>query len=228
MSQEGRGLVDADEQRNVSALSSILPQSVLAALQSSNDPEVLAYLSTPQSRGRGGRGFGRGQMGRGRGGRGRGNFSIVTCLRCGMLGHSRTLCTSRAVQCGHCKADHLDALCPLGPGGAQRDALSAGAKSLLDEDVSRQKQQSANAAGSESLNQMDDQALAQAFYARFPHLEAQTNTNEQSGSYAQQFGFFAAEQYLPKYNLSYTGILMPIFVLTGYLIVKEGDSESVF
>ena len=124
---------DADEQRNVSALSSILPQSVLAALQSSHGPEVLAYLSTSQSRGRGGRGFGRGQMGRGRGGRGRGNFSIVTCLRCGMLGHSRTLCTSRAVQCGHCKADHLDALCPLGPGGAQRDALSAGASRSTSE-----------------------------------------------------------------------------------------------
>ena len=76
---------DAEEQRNVSALFSIqnqLPQSVLSALQSSNDPEVLAFLSTPQSRGRGGRGFGRGQIGRGRGGRGRGNFSIVTYLRC--------------------------------------------------------------------------------------------------------------------------------------------------
>ena len=60
-----------------------------------------------------------------------------------MLGHSRT---NKPVQCTHCKADHLDALCPQGPGGAQRDALSVGAKSLLDEDVSRQRAQTAHTA----------------------------------------------------------------------------------
>ena len=87
--------------------------------------------------------------GRGRGGRGRGRNgpvqTFVTCLRCGMVGHSRPQCRMPKVQCAHCCADHLSALCPKGPGGTQRDTLTQGARNLLDQDV--QNSQGANAAG---------------------------------------------------------------------------------
>ena len=89
----------------------------------------------------GGRGGGRD------GGRGGPVATFITCLRCGVLGHDRRACTQAAVRCLHCMADHLSALCPRGPGGAQREALTAGARALLDADVqraARQNNQQAN------------------------------------------------------------------------------------
>ena len=81
------------------------------------------------ARGYGGKGRGRGQ---GRGGRGVPSF--VTCLRCGVLGHSRNMCAQVVARCAHCAADHLSALCLRGPGGAQREALTQGAR---EQDVQR-------------------------------------------------------------------------------------------
>ena len=87
---------------------------------------------------RGGGRFGGGRFGRGRGGgRGGSTTFLITCLRCGLLGHDRRACTQAVVQCIHCMADHLSALCPRGPGGTQRDALTPGARTLLDADVQR-------------------------------------------------------------------------------------------
>lgn len=96
--------------------------------------------------------FGRGRGGArgGRGGRGVGRGGLipafVTCLRCGVIGHARNACQQAVVQCAHCMADHLSALCPLGAGGAQRDALTSGARTLLDQDVQRMQNGNGNAA----------------------------------------------------------------------------------
>ena len=45
----------------------------------------------------------------------------------------RPQCQMPTVQCAHCSADHLSSLCPKGPGGTQRDALTQGARNLLDQ-----------------------------------------------------------------------------------------------
>ena len=87
---------------------------------------------------------GRGAPGRGRGGRGRGRGAVqtfLTCVRCGLLGHTRNVCTAAVTRCAYCAADHLSALCSRGPGGAQRDALSFGARNLVDSDTTRQQGQ---------------------------------------------------------------------------------------
>ena len=95
----------------------------------------------------GGRGKGNGGRGRGRG---RGAVqTFLTCVRCGVLGHSRNQCTEIIARCAYCAADHLSAFCSRGPGGAQRDALTVGARTLVDQDTARQQggqQQAANAA----------------------------------------------------------------------------------
>ena len=105
------------------------------------------------NRGGGKGGGGRGGRGGGRGGRG---LSFVTCLRCGVLGHARNMCQEVIKQCVYCMADHLSALCPMGPGGAQRDALTPGAQTLLQQDV------------------------AQARARNAAHVQTQWNTNQQT------------------------------------------------
>ena len=193
---------------------------------------------------RGGRA--RGQKGAGGRGRGRGRaggaaFSFVTCLRCGQLGHSRNVCTQLIARCIHCAADHLAALCPRGPGGAQRDALTQGARSLLDQDVNRAQQQAqqqgqlvqpvqpapvalpppapqqANAA----IHGVDDATLA----AALAHFQLHQQQQQQNGGVALQqppnHGFFALQQpQLPWHSLLR---LFVVFLLTSV----GGASTSV-
>lgn len=134
---------DVAESRNGTAFSGQQQLTQLMASLGSN-PTVETLAAAIQSIGNfgnlGGRGKGKGG-GRGRGdggGRGRGAFqTFATCLRCGILGHGRLQCTKAVTQCIYCAADHLSALCLRGPGGSQRDALSAGARDLLSKDTQR-------------------------------------------------------------------------------------------
>lgn len=127
---------DMDEQRNSSAFSA--PQSSqYVSQQSSQHAASTGFSPAPAQHfflGKGGRG-------RGRNGRGRGAVnSFATCLRCGVLGHTRNFCQQAVARCVYCFADHFSALCPRGPGGAQRDALTPNTRVLLEQDVARGQQ----------------------------------------------------------------------------------------
>ena len=97
-----------------------------------------------RGRGDGGRGRGRGDGGRGRGrndgGRGRGGqntYPANPCLNCGEEGHSRENCPKEKRSCRFCnKGFHLGAYCPKNPtAGARRNALSAGARAVVDREA---------------------------------------------------------------------------------------------
>ena len=109
---------------------------------SARAPALGAYMTLPGGGGRGnptGRGGRPGARGGGPrgggGGRGGSEPSSNPCLRCGRPGHSRRDCTQPKTTCRHCNADHRASFCPKGPGSVYRDALTDGAKAILDRDV---------------------------------------------------------------------------------------------
>lgn len=61
----------------------------------------------------------------------------VSTLNCGQLDHPRFRCPCPSVKCQTCGANHLNELCPKGPGGALRDSLSSSAKQALDRQTSK-------------------------------------------------------------------------------------------
>jgi hypothetical protein len=129
---------------------------------------------------------GRGRGGRGRGANGRGRGLVpdfVTCLRCGVLGHLRTACQQAVARCVHCAADHLSVLCPNGPGGAQRDALTQGARNVAAEDVRRAQNRNQNA---QNQNAHAAQAQPQNVQAQIAALMQQMQQlQQQAGALAQ-------------------------------------------
>lgn len=54
------------------------------------------------------------------------------CFNCGQTDHPRAKCRRPRTVCRHCNANHVDELCPRGPGGKLRDSISTAARSLLD------------------------------------------------------------------------------------------------
>lgn len=84
---------------------------------------------TQKGRGGGYRGYG--------GGRGKGGHANNPCFNCGLANHPRFKCNRPRVSCKFCGANHIDELCPRGPGGKLRDSLSDYARGLLDKQVSR-------------------------------------------------------------------------------------------
>ena len=150
-------------------------------------------------RGRG-QGKGKGERAEGRGkGRGGVTFHSNPCLRCGQLGHGRNACTAQPAPCSHCKGDHASNLCSQGPGGAARDTLSQGARTLLDKDqqypvlVNVGNVLTGNAAvvlptAAPSLAGISDVDLQAAFLARFGSVGVQN-----AGHYARNSGFFTRQ-----------------------------------
>lgn len=61
-----------------------------------------------------------------------GTFVKNPCFNCGQTDHLRARCRRPKTNCRHCNANHLDELCPRGPGGKLRDSISASARTLLD------------------------------------------------------------------------------------------------
>lgn len=81
---------------------------------------------------KGGRGKGHGKGGGGRSA-GRGNQQYSPCFNCGRSDHLRQRCPQGwRTLCKYCGANHIDELCPRGPGGSLRDSLTDTAKLLLD------------------------------------------------------------------------------------------------
>lgn len=70
--------------------------------------------------------------GRATGGRGKGGYANNPCFNCGLSNHPRFRCRRPCVTCRHCGANHIDELCPNGPGGKLRDSLSDYARGLLE------------------------------------------------------------------------------------------------
>ena len=64
---------------------------------------------------------------------GKGGTTLNPCLRCLLTDHARPNCSKPPIQCRYCGADHDPSICfhPSAPGGARRDSLSSGAKSLV-------------------------------------------------------------------------------------------------
>ena len=163
--------------------------------------QLPAMMQAFFGRGRGRGFFGRG-AGRGRGdGRGRGAIqTFVTCLRCGILGHSRNICTALVARCAYCAADHLSALCPRGPGGTQRDALSQGARTLLEQDVARQGAPQGKTAQQE---QNADQGQS-GMVANPPNAQLPAQPNAQLPTQPNSFGMVANPSNRPSGPLSRT------------------------
>ena len=89
-----------------------------------------------RGRGRGG-GRGRGRSGQQQGGRGDGAHPANPCLNCGDPAHSRNNCPNQLRRCRFCNnGNHLGAFCPKNPtAGARRNALSDGAKAIVDREA---------------------------------------------------------------------------------------------
>lgn len=107
-----------------------------------------AYGKGERGKGKGGwsKGKGKGKgAGKGKGGRGKGDsYSyqwsssyVNPCFNCSSLDHLRESCPNQPVRCKHCGANHMDELCPRGPGGSLRDGLSPAAYDILEKQCNR-------------------------------------------------------------------------------------------
>lgn len=107
-----------------------------------------AYGKGDRGKGKGGwaKGKAKGKgSAKGKGGRGRSDSYSYQwaspyanpCFNCASLEHLRESCPHQPVRCKHCGANHIDDLCPRGPGGTLRDGLSPAAYDILEKQSNR-------------------------------------------------------------------------------------------
>ena len=113
------------------------------------------------------------------------------CFNCGDLTHTRDKCPREKVKCSHCGGGHMSSLCPLGPGGALRDSLSATARRALGRSVDKKKAQALRSATPQQpgTSQQHEQLVS-------------TGTADHAALLAAQFKAFRAGKAAAKAHLS--------------------------
>lgn len=133
-----RQMVRYSKHTQFSAYFNDVLMQVKAEERSAQSTVATAFITQSHGFGKGrGKGKGKGRWNN-QGGKGRGkgynnwNQSYSPCFNCGKTDHARYNCPEHQTMCDHCGANHMSEMCPLGPGGPLRDALSVNARMAID------------------------------------------------------------------------------------------------